>query len=111
MKVSDVYQSNWLKAEDLQGAPRRVTIEGVSAQKFKNSQDNTEETKIVLSFVGKQKKMSLNKTNAGALVRLFGDDTDQWHGREVMLVPTMASNQKPTISITGVPAAGSDQSF
>lgn len=56
MKVSEIYQSAWLKAEDLQGAPRRVQIEAVNSQEFKN-QDGSKERKLVVAFVGKQKKV------------------------------------------------------
>lgn len=108
-KVSDIYQSAWLKAEDLLGKAPKVTIESATTQEFKN-QDGTKERKIVLSFVGKAKKLILNKGQAGTLVKLYGDETDAWAMREVVLSPLPTNNGKETIAITGVPVAEHEQS-
>jgi hypothetical protein len=102
-KVSDIYQSVWLKAEDLGGAGRKVRIEAINVQQFDNQQTNTKENKIVVAFVGKQKRLICNKMQAGALGKMFGDDTDNWLGREVVLTPIPTPNGKETIAVTAVP--------
>lgn len=104
-KVSDIYQSGWLKAEDLAGAGRKVRIEAIKVEQFDDQQKGTKENKIVMAFVGKQKRLICNKMQAGALAKLFGDDTDNWLGREVVLTPIPTPSGKETIAITGVPVA------
>lgn len=108
-KVSDIYQSAWLKAEDLQGAARRVQIESAKTEEIKN-QDGTKERKIVLGFVGKAKKLILNKSQASTLVKLYGDESDYWLNKEIMLSPIPSNNGKETIAVTGLPVAEHEQS-
>lgn len=112
MKVSDVYQSSWLKADDLQGAARRVRIADVTIEEFKQ-QDGTKEKKLVASFMGKQKKLVLNRTNAAALTTIFGsDDTEEWQSGEILLAPGVAPNGKATINVSAIPSEGdSDEPF
>lgn len=103
MKYSDVYKSDWLKASDFNGRPRKMRIEDVTLEKFKQ-EDGTSEEKLALAFVGANKRLVLNRTNGKVLVGLFGDDTDAWPGNQVILSPGVASNGKDTIVITGTPA-------
>lgn len=104
-KVSDIYQSAWLKAEDLAGAGRKVHIEAIKVEQFDDQQKGTKENKIVVAFAGKQKRLICNKMQAGALAKLFGDDTDNWLNREVVLTPVPTPNGKETIAVMGVPVA------
>ena len=42
-----------------------------------------------LSFVGKEKGLAVNKTNANIIAQNVGsDDLDDWIGREIILYPT-----------------------
>lgn len=97
-RVSEVYVSNWLKAEDLAGKTVKVTIAKAGADLLPQS-DGSKQTRIIVDFVGKQKRLILNRTQAAALAALGGDDTDQWAGLEVYLSPSIASNNKGTITI------------
>ena len=65
--------------------------------------DGSKQTRIIVDFVGKQKRLILNRTQAAALAAIGGDDTDQWTGLEVYLSPSLASNNKGTITILPVP--------
>jgi hypothetical protein len=61
----------------------RVTIESVEVQKFDEGE------KPVLHFVGKDKTMVLNKTNASRIIEAIGDDeSDTWIGWSIVLYPT-----------------------
>jgi hypothetical protein len=60
-----------------------VTIESVEVQKFDEGE------KPVLHFVGKDKTMVLNKTNALRIIEAVGDDeSDNWIGWSIVLYPT-----------------------
>ncbi len=100
--VSDVYPSPWLRPEDLAGAARRVVVEGVDVDKFRTP-DGKKEEKVVVSFVGKQKRLICNVTQARALAEIAGsEEIDRWAGLTVVLTPARASNGKATIAVHGV---------
>lgn len=83
MKVSEAFPSNYLKADDLCGNNTTVTIASSELEEIGQGRD--QKTKLVLSFVGKKKKMVLNKTNANTISKLYGDDTDEWVGERIIL--------------------------
>ena len=81
MKISDVFPSKYLKAEDLEGANVTVTIEEVNREEV----GPKKESKLVISFVNARKKMVLNKTNAATIAKLYGEETDEWLGKRIIL--------------------------
>lgn len=84
MKVNEYYsnQNEWLKGDDLPaGKEFKVTIDRVEEVRF----GDKEPAKLALRFVGKEKGVVLNKTNAGRLVDVHGDETDDWVGKEIFL--------------------------
>ena len=87
MKVSDAYPSRFLKAQDVQGRPVRATISGCTLEDLGDSR------KLALSFQGRSKQLVVNKTNANLLASWFGDDTDQWAGREIEIYADKTSMQ------------------
>lgn len=100
--VSDVYPSPWLRPEDLAGAARRVQVSGVDVQGFRQ-RDGSQQEKIVVAFVGKQKRMICNVTQARALAEIAGsEEIDRWAGLAVVLTPARATNGKPTVAVHGV---------
>jgi hypothetical protein len=75
----DYVGGSYLKAEDFVGRSVRVTIESVKPEKVKN--DDGDETKLVARFVGKDKGLTLNKTNLETLALLSNStDYEQWRG-------------------------------
>ena len=85
MNINDVYKSanDHLKAGDLpKGKQVKVTIEGYEVVEF------DDKPKIVLSFVGKDKTLVLNKTNATAIAGVHGDNTEAWKGKDICIYPT-----------------------
>jgi hypothetical protein len=87
MKTSEAFPSNYLKAADLQGRQVRVTIDRVIME------DVGDESKMALYFVGKDKGMICNRTNAGSIEALYSDETDEWIGKDIILYSTKVSYQ------------------
>lgn len=94
MKVSQVFSGEYLKAADLNGAEPTVTIESVQLKEFDDG------NKFLISFEGKKKGLVANKTNASRIAMLYGDDTDDWIGKRVVLYTDIVDFQgKPTEAI------------
>ena len=83
MRISEAYPSKYLKAADLDGQDRAVSIRACIQEEL--GQGVEMETKPVLYFDGGQKGLVLNKTNAQAIADDYGDDTEAWAGREIVL--------------------------
>ena len=81
MRIDELYPSRFLRYADLDGKPMRVTISGTARE------DVFGESKVIMSFADGTKQLILNKTNARAIARILGDETNAWSGRDVMLVP------------------------
>src|SRR6185503_10037910 len=84
--------SEYLKAADLQGQNVRVVIDRVEMR------DVGDDHKPVLFFQGKEKGVVLNKTNANNIAIAYGDDTDEWHGKEVVLYEAMVDFQGRSVA-------------
>ncbi len=82
MKIGTAFPSKWLKAEDLGGKSHTLVIEGVSLEDIGDDGE-----KPVIHFVGKKKACVLNRTNALAISARYGDDTDEWTDKEVVVFP------------------------
>jgi len=61
-----------------------VTIESVIVENVAGPQ-SPEEKKPVLYFVGKEKGLVMNKTNANTVSAVYGDETDDWIGKTIKL--------------------------
>ena len=94
MKVSEIFQSNWLRKDDLDDAigGEVLTIRKVTEELVGQDQ----ESKWALNWKEKEfRPMLLNKTNIRLLSAMFGDETDDWLGQEVEVY------HDPTISYGG----------
>jgi hypothetical protein len=91
MRISSAFPSDYLKASDLQGRQVTVSMARVAIVKIGNDQ------KPVLYFQGKQKGMVLNKTNSKKIVEAYGEDTDGWTGRPIVLFEAMVDFQGETV--------------
>jgi hypothetical protein len=69
MKISETYPSKYLKAADLGGQARTVTITDIEEAEVGLER----EKKFCMSFVGKSKQLVLNKTNMSSLRQIFGN--------------------------------------
>lgn len=94
MKVSQVFAGDYLKAADLGGAEPTVVIEKVELKEFEDGD------KFLISFEGKKKGLVANKTNCSRIAMLYGDDTDGWIGKTIVLYTDIVDFQgKPTEAI------------
>lgn len=89
MNVHELFPSRWLSGHDLNGKPVTVTIKNVTMEEMLTPRG--EETKPVVWFEKAQKGLVLNKTNALAIAKLHGPDTETWGGKPVKLYPTTIS--------------------
>lgn len=99
MKISEMFPSKYIKADDLQGQRLLLTIMSVTIEEV-----GEKEHKPVMRFVGKEKGLVLNKTNATSIAQIYGDDTMAWSGQriELMAVPT-TFNGKQVMGIVTLP--------
>ena len=92
MNINEAFPSKYLKASDLQGHSITVHIAHVTQEEITKG-----ENKLILYFQGKQKGMVLNKTNANNIAVLYGPDTDDWAGHEIVLFEAMVDFQGRTV--------------
>ena len=71
--------SDMLKAGDLKGRDVEVEIESYEIKDF------DDQSKMILSFKGKDKKLALNKTNGRTIAAGLGDNIDSWKGKKIIL--------------------------
>jgi hypothetical protein len=87
MKVSQVFSGEYLKASDLQGAEHSVVIADVQRKEFDDGD------KLLITFQNRKKSLVANKTNSNTISDAYGDDTDDWIGKEIVLYSTMVDFQ------------------
>ncbi len=92
MRISNAFPSEFLKAADLQGRNIKVQMSHVEMK------DIGGDPKPVLHFIGKEKGMVLNKTNANNIASAYGDDTETWQGKEIVLFEAMVDFQGKTVA-------------
>ena len=80
-----LYPGRYISAEDLGGEVVPVTIATITLEEMPNSDG---EQKPVLYFEGRQKGMVLNKTNARRIAGKYGEDTDGWLGKSILIYPS-----------------------
>jgi hypothetical protein len=81
MKMREMFPSNWLKGEELKGKGFvKVVIAGGSMEEMPDGGQ-----KPVLRFQGASKGLVLNKTNGDEIAEAYGEDTDDWIGKSILL--------------------------
>jgi len=88
---------SFLKQEDLGGRAATVVIGSVALESVKDQESGQNEKKLVAHFVGKDKSLIINRTNAEALEAITGsDDYESWVGHPVVLYvdPTIKFGSK-----------------
>lgn len=85
MNINNAFPSNYLKASDLGENQPVVTIDRVEVEAV----GRDKEMKPVVYFIGKQKGIVLNKTNAKKIADIAGSpNTEDWNGVQVKLYAT-----------------------
>ena len=84
MKMSTAFPSKYLRAADLQDRPHSMIMHRVEMDTVADGEDK----KPVLYFTKAQKGLVLNKTNSKVIVNAYGDDSDGWEGKPLIIFPT-----------------------
>ena len=86
MKLTEMFPSNLLKAQDISdaGGEMQLKISSVEMREFEGDEGAKERKPVVL--FANEKRMVLNKTNANAIAAMHGDDTDLWTNKEITLI-------------------------
>src|SRR5262245_13360649 len=95
--TADFFPSNYLKASDLAGKERQVTITHIETRTFEN---DTKRKPVALFKETGARGLVLNKTNFVTLAAIHGDNSDNWAGKEITIYPDFTSYQgKPIETI------------
>ena len=87
VSVNDSYAGDHLKCADLKGREVTLTIASAALEKV------GDDIKIVARFQGTDRDLVLNKTNAGCIAEMYGDESDLWTGKKITLLPTQTEYQ------------------
>lgn len=79
MKISDHFTNDFFRADNFDVKGVVLTIGSVEMDKV-GSDD-----KMIVHFIDTEKQLPLNKTNALDIAQLYGDDTDDWIGKQIRL--------------------------
>lgn len=94
--VMTMFDSEWVRAWDLGGVDRTVTIEKVEAGSIKGK-DGKSAKKPIIWFRGAKKPLAINKTIAKAIIGMYGPDTKDWIGKAITLFPTTTQMAGDTV--------------
>lgn len=103
MTIDEVFPSRWLHAADLQGRSVVVKVESVTVEEVRDPRTFQPVQKIVVAFVGAEKKLIPNKTQFEALCAISKADTARgWQGKRFILSPAKFRG-KDTIAVSAPP--------
>lgn len=84
MRMNEMFGGDFLKSEDFKGRDVTLTIAGIKMESIGGDGEKPKE-KPVMTFRETDKRLVLNKTNAGVLAKFYGDDTNGWIAQKVTL--------------------------
>jgi len=82
-----LYPSEFLNAPDLKDKEVTVTIAKIAVEEVKGG-DGRKQIKPVLYMKGAAKRFPLPKCCAKTIAASYGNDTDTWVGKKIVLYPT-----------------------
>jgi len=104
----DLYGSKYFSVPDLHGETPHRSIGKVAPVELKEK-DGSTKRKYLVYFVGVEKPLVLNKTNAQKLAAAFGKDHSKWIGMEVELYAEMTGLGKEGVRVRPLkPTSASD---
>jgi hypothetical protein len=86
LNINEIYGGNGLKPEDLKGREATVTISDCVQVEF--TENGKKEKKLELFFHKASKSLICNKTNALTIAGMYGEETDNWIGKKITLIPS-----------------------
>ena len=87
VKISDAFPSKYIKASDLGGQNHQLVISNAGME------DVGDDRRLVLYFQGREKGLVCNKTNGTKIGDAYGDDTDFWIGKSIVIFPSVTDYQ------------------
>lgn len=85
--------SNTLKAAELEGSEVTLTMKSYVVREYDETDKKTGKPykvrKPLFSFEETDKTFAFNKTNRTAISYVYGDEMDNWIGRQIIVYPTM----------------------
>ena len=96
MKLSLMFPSDFVKADDLNGKDVTKTIKAVTMDELTMA-GGRKETRPVIRFSDAEKKLVLNKTNAVTIAGMYGKETDNWIGKKITMFPTETTFGSDTV--------------
>lgn len=101
--INDVYksQSEYLKAEDIGNEMWTFTIKSADVKEFDNG-----DRKLVIAFQEWDKALPLNVTNARAIADLYGHNSNDWIGKQIMLFSMPVKFQDRMVDAVRIRAPG-----
>ena len=100
--IDDFYPSRYIKAGDLEDGEEILTIDSVAPESMRNPQGGPDVEKPVVTFVGVEKGLILNRTNANTISSLYGKNPDGWRGQAVTLYATTVEVAGETYDVVRV---------
>jgi hypothetical protein len=91
--VNDVFTSKYLRAADFEAGPELLKMGRTELATLKEGEGQ----KIILYFEGKEKGVALNKTNATTIAKLYGNDTEEWRGRMIVVFQAYVDMKGETV--------------
>ena len=82
-----------LQAKNYIGKTLRLKIDRVETVTYEAKDDQPEQTKPVLYFVGKERRLVMNIPNTETLCNAFGDNSDEWAGKDISLTTKDYTNK------------------
>jgi hypothetical protein len=81
-----MFDRDYIAAFDLAGKDATITITKVEGRKLKS--DRGEQLKPVIWFEGSDKAFIGNKTNTKTIAAMYGNQTEDWIGKQITIYPT-----------------------
>jgi hypothetical protein len=106
VKAEQLKNRKYLRVVDIPADGLVVTIKDADVESIK-SKDGSSADKGVLALSDGYKPFVLNSTNVDKLIELYGDETDDWIGKQISIVtPTVEAfgKQQPALRIAELPA-------
>ena len=97
MDINSAFPGKFIKASDLSGQPKVITIQSVAIEEVGKG-----EMKPVLRWTGSEQGFVLNKTNSIMIASFLGNETSDWAGKEIEIYPTrtqMGTDVVPCIRV------------
>ena len=88
MRMRDALPGRYLAGDDLDEEVI-VTIDRVVMESFRDPRTRVETRKPVMYFQRAKRGLIVNRTNWRTVADLYGDESDNWTGKRIVLAPAM----------------------